>query len=147
MTEERACYYAKGLARSMGITFYVVRSREGLFMAVSNTIADCEIVATFAPPESVNETPQSLREQARGPHNDTSRRSQGRSTRYPAAKPGEEAARGLVGGDPDAAPDAGLDWQAKLLLTPAVSRVSIADDLACSVKAPKKTATADLHFS
>ena len=34
MTEERARYYAKVLARSMGVTFYAVRSREGRFLAV-----------------------------------------------------------------------------------------------------------------
>jgi len=65
MTQERACYYAEELARNMGITFYVVRSREGRFMAVQIPSDDCEILATVAPPSGANETPQSLREQAR----------------------------------------------------------------------------------
>jgi hypothetical protein len=34
MTEERARHYAEALAHSMGITFYVVRSREGRFLTV-----------------------------------------------------------------------------------------------------------------
>jgi len=34
MTEERARHYAETLAHSMGITFYVVRSREGRFLTV-----------------------------------------------------------------------------------------------------------------
>ena len=34
MTKERARHYAKALAQGMGITFYVVRSREGRFLAV-----------------------------------------------------------------------------------------------------------------
>ena len=46
MTEERARYYAKALARNMGITFYVVRSREGRFLAVQIPSDDCEILAT-----------------------------------------------------------------------------------------------------
>jgi hypothetical protein len=33
MTEERARYYAKALARSMGVTFYAVRSHEDRYMA------------------------------------------------------------------------------------------------------------------
>jgi len=46
MTEERARHYAKALARNMGITFYVVRSREGRFLAVQIPSDDCEILAT-----------------------------------------------------------------------------------------------------
>lgn len=34
MTEERARYYAKALAESMGITFYAVRSHKGHFLVV-----------------------------------------------------------------------------------------------------------------
>ena len=34
MTEEQAGAYAKALALSMGITFYVVRSREDRFLPV-----------------------------------------------------------------------------------------------------------------
>jgi hypothetical protein len=65
MTEERARHYAKALARGMGITFYVVRSREGRFLAVQIPSDDCEILATVAPPRSVRDTPQFRREQTR----------------------------------------------------------------------------------
>jgi hypothetical protein len=58
MTEERARYYAKALARSMGITFYAVRSRRGSFMAVQVPSDDCEILATVRPPSSPIEHPQ-----------------------------------------------------------------------------------------
>jgi hypothetical protein len=47
MTEERARHYAKALARSMGVTFYAVRSREGRFLAVQVPSDDCKILATF----------------------------------------------------------------------------------------------------
>ena len=50
MTEERARHYAEMLAQSMGITFNVVRSREGRFLAVQMPSDDCEVVATFMPP-------------------------------------------------------------------------------------------------
>ena len=63
MTEERARHYARALARGMGITFYVVRSREGRFLAVQIPSDDCEILATVAPPRSVRDTPQSRPEQ------------------------------------------------------------------------------------
>jgi hypothetical protein len=62
MTEERARYYAKALAQGLGITFYVVRSREGRFLAVQIPSDDCEIVATVTLPD---QSPQFLREQAR----------------------------------------------------------------------------------
>ena len=65
MTEKRACYYAKALAHSMGITFYLVRSREGRFLAVQIPSDDCEILATVMPPGSVDEGAQSRREQTR----------------------------------------------------------------------------------
>src|ERR1700739_4108272 len=52
MTEERARHYAKALARGMGITFYVVRSRQGRFLAVQIPSDDCEILATVAPPRA-----------------------------------------------------------------------------------------------
>ena len=65
MTEERACYYAKALAHSMGITFYVVRSREGRLLAVQIPSDDCEILATVAPPRSVRDIRQFRREHAR----------------------------------------------------------------------------------
>jgi hypothetical protein len=42
----------------MGITFYVVRSREGRFLAVQIPSDDCEILATVAPPHSVRAAPQ-----------------------------------------------------------------------------------------
>ena len=56
MTEERARHYAKALARGMGITFYVVRSRKGGFLAVQIPSDDCEIRATVAPPLSTRDT-------------------------------------------------------------------------------------------
>jgi hypothetical protein len=65
MTEESARYYAKALARSMGVTFYAVRSREGRFMAVQMPSDDCEILATVTPPRSALENPESRREQGR----------------------------------------------------------------------------------
>ena len=65
MTEERARYYAKALARSMGVTFYGVRSRQGRFMAVQIPSDDCEILSTAAPPSSANESPQFGGEQVR----------------------------------------------------------------------------------
>ena len=65
MTEERARYYAKALAQNMGITFYVVRSREGRFLAVQIPSDDCEILATVAPPCTVRDIRQFRREHAR----------------------------------------------------------------------------------
>ncbi len=65
MTEERARYYAKVLARSMGRTFYAVRSREGRFMAVQIPSDDCEILGKVTPPRSVIENPQSRAERGR----------------------------------------------------------------------------------
>ena len=65
MTEERARHYAKALARGMGITFYVVRSREGRFLAVQIPSDDCEILATVVPPSSVRDTPQFGDEQSK----------------------------------------------------------------------------------
>jgi len=50
MTEEQASVNAEALAISMGITFYVVRTREGDYLAVQTPPDDCEIVATIAPP-------------------------------------------------------------------------------------------------
>ena len=65
MTEERARHYAKALARNMGITFYVVRSREGRFLAVQIPSDDCEILATFTPSGDVPAAPQLCHEQTR----------------------------------------------------------------------------------
>jgi hypothetical protein len=53
MTKERAGYYAKKLALSMGITFYVVRSCEGRFFAVQVPSDDCEILAIEPPSADV----------------------------------------------------------------------------------------------
>ena len=64
MTEERARHYAKSLARNMGITFYVVRSREGRFLAVQITSNDCEILARITPPATAHD-PQFGHEQNR----------------------------------------------------------------------------------
>ena len=50
MTEEQALSTAQALAHSMGITFYVVRSREGLLLPVQQPSEDNEILATVTPP-------------------------------------------------------------------------------------------------
>jgi hypothetical protein len=55
MSEEAARRTAKMLARGMGITFYVVRSRYGRFMAVQVPSDDCQILATVTPPRSVRD--------------------------------------------------------------------------------------------
>ena len=65
MTKERARHYAKALAQGMGITFYVVRSREGRFLAVQIPSDDCEILATIAPPSGWDKRPQFRREHVR----------------------------------------------------------------------------------
>ena len=65
MTEERARHYARSLARNMGITFYVVRSREGRFLAVQIPSNGCKILATVTPPRSVHDVPQFRYEQAK----------------------------------------------------------------------------------
>jgi hypothetical protein len=54
MTEDKARHYAKVLAEGMGITFYVVRSRERGFVPVQIPSDDCEILATINPLGSVN---------------------------------------------------------------------------------------------
>ena len=54
MTEERARHYAETLAHSIGITFYVVRSREGRFLTVQTPSDDCEVLATVTPPSSTD---------------------------------------------------------------------------------------------
>jgi hypothetical protein len=55
MSEEAACRTAKVLALGMGITFYVVRSRYGRFMAVQIPTDDCQILATVTPPKSTQD--------------------------------------------------------------------------------------------
>ena len=55
MTVETARRTAKLLARGMGITFYVVRSRYGRFMAVQLPLDGCQILATVPPPKRANE--------------------------------------------------------------------------------------------
>jgi hypothetical protein len=52
VTEEQARSHATTLALAMGITFYVVRSREGRLLPVQLPSDDCEILATIAPPSS-----------------------------------------------------------------------------------------------
>jgi len=47
MTEEQAYANAEALALAMGITFYVVRSRDGDFSAVQTPADEHEIVATI----------------------------------------------------------------------------------------------------
>jgi hypothetical protein len=63
MTEERARYYAKVLARSIGTIFYAVRSREGRFLAVQIPSGDCEILAAVKPPSGVTESGQFRRKE------------------------------------------------------------------------------------
>ena len=65
MSEERGRYYAKVLARGMGITFYAVCSRTGRFLAVQIPSDDCEVLATVTPPDGANEDPQFLRQYVR----------------------------------------------------------------------------------
>jgi hypothetical protein len=55
MTEEKARHCAKNLAQGMGITFYVVRSREGCFLTVQQPSDDCEILARVTPQSSVHD--------------------------------------------------------------------------------------------
>ena len=55
MTEEAAHRIAKSLALGMGITFYVVRSNQGRFLAVQIPTDDCEILATVTPPKSAHD--------------------------------------------------------------------------------------------
>jgi hypothetical protein len=62
MTEEQARRHAEAVAHSMGITFYVVRTPEGDFLAVQQPSDDCEIIATVSPPGSVHDGPQFDRE-------------------------------------------------------------------------------------
>ena len=50
MTKEAARRVAKMLARGMGITFYVVRSRYGRFLAVQVPSDGCQILETIRPP-------------------------------------------------------------------------------------------------
>ena len=57
MTQNEARRQADALANAMGITFYVVRNREGDFPPVQQPPDDFEIVTTVAPPASVHETP------------------------------------------------------------------------------------------
>jgi hypothetical protein len=52
MTEEQARSDAEALALAMGITFYVVRNREGEFASVQMPPQDYEMVAEIAPPSS-----------------------------------------------------------------------------------------------
>jgi hypothetical protein len=53
MTEEQARTNAKALA--LGITFYVVRSREGRILPVQLPSDDCEVLASIAPPGGVHD--------------------------------------------------------------------------------------------
>ena len=50
MTEDQAHANAEALALANGITFYVVRSRDGHFSAVQTPAEGHEIVATIEPP-------------------------------------------------------------------------------------------------
>ena len=55
MTEQVAHRHAEALAHGMGITFYVVRTREGDFIPVQLPPEDCKIIATVEPPDSERE--------------------------------------------------------------------------------------------
>lgn len=55
MTEEQARSQAVALAQGLGITFYVIRSREGRFLPVQLPADDCEILATVKPPSSIHD--------------------------------------------------------------------------------------------
>ena len=57
MSEEAARRTAKALALGMAITFYVVRSSQGRFLAVQIPSDDCEILATVTPPKSMQDRP------------------------------------------------------------------------------------------
>jgi hypothetical protein len=65
MTEERARYYAKALARSLDVTFYAVRSRAGRFLTVQVPSDDCQILAEVIPPRSVRDARQTHGKQTR----------------------------------------------------------------------------------
>ncbi|HEU0156682.1 MAG TPA: hypothetical protein VFQ82_11480 [Stellaceae bacterium] len=53
MTQEQAHTHAAALA--LGITFYVVRSREGRYLPVQRPAEDCEILATVKPPATIHD--------------------------------------------------------------------------------------------
>ena len=55
MSEEAAYRTAEALALGMRITFYVVRSSQGRFLAVQIPSDDCQILATVTPPKSAND--------------------------------------------------------------------------------------------
>jgi|SRR6516162_4270707 hypothetical protein len=61
MTEKRARHYARVLARGVGVTFHVVRSREGRFFAVQIPSDDCEILTTVMPRRSVRSRREPVR--------------------------------------------------------------------------------------
>ena len=50
MSEQAARRTAKALALGMGITFYVVRSRYGRFLAVQVPSDGCQTLETIRPP-------------------------------------------------------------------------------------------------
>ena len=56
MTGDEARAQAEALAIGMGITFYVVRSREGDFLPVQMPPKDSEIIAAIDPPRSHEHT-------------------------------------------------------------------------------------------
>jgi hypothetical protein len=51
MTEEQARSNAEALASALGITFFVVRSRDNRFEAVQLPAPESEIVARIEPPD------------------------------------------------------------------------------------------------
>jgi hypothetical protein len=50
MSEEKARSDAEALALALGITFFIVRSDEGLYSAVQQPPPECEIIAAIEPP-------------------------------------------------------------------------------------------------
>ena len=56
MTHEQARAQAEALALSMGITFYVVQSREGDFLPVQMPPDGGEILAAIKPPSGHDDT-------------------------------------------------------------------------------------------
>lgn len=55
MTQEQAHSRAAALAHALGINFYVVRNREGLYLPVQLPGEDCEVLATVKPPSGIHD--------------------------------------------------------------------------------------------
>jgi hypothetical protein len=70
MTEDEAQRRAEALAFGLGITFYVVRNRDGGFEAVQLPPDDSEIWLTVVPPTSVHDRGLEARREAEPPESD-----------------------------------------------------------------------------